>query len=192
MAIKTKQNIDQGRSGSMMVDVAYRLAPPDSQRDFGREALEAIMDTIEGSDSTETDRLAYIFAGYPKEMNLFLKLNPGLLRRVTNFLQFYDYSMPELAAICKLIAKKNDMLIKVRTSSLVNLIHTFPACLCSCLNAGLSQQEYLQAKGILCKKIVDVTQKDPSKISKDFVTTIDETVINEAVSRVRTKYSHTK
>ena len=164
-----------------MVDEAYQLAPPDSQRDFGREALEAIMDTIEGSDSTETDRPAYIFAGYPKEMDLFLKLNPGLLRRVTHFLQFPDYSMPELVAICKLIAKKNDMFIKVRTSSLVNMFQTFPASLCSSLNAGLSQQVYLQAKGILCEKIVDVTQKDPSKLSKDFVTTIDETIIKEAV-----------
>eukprot|EP00931_Biecheleriopsis_adriatica_P113246 TRINITY_DN8820_c0_g1_i12.p1 TRINITY_DN8820_c0_g1~~TRINITY_DN8820_c0_g1_i12.p1 ORF type:complete len:141 (-),score=45.77 TRINITY_DN8820_c0_g1_i12:156-578(-) len=40
-----------------------------------------------------------IFAGYEKEMKVFLDSNPGLLRRITKQYIFADYSASELAEI---------------------------------------------------------------------------------------------
>ena len=41
----------------------------------------------------------FIFAGYPCEMEDFLRVNLGLSRRIPNVLQFNDYTPMELAEI---------------------------------------------------------------------------------------------
>ena len=43
----------------------------------------------------------FIFAGYPCEMEDFLRVNLGLSRRIPNVLQFNDYTPMELAEITK-------------------------------------------------------------------------------------------
>ena len=90
----------------MLVDEAYQLTPEDSPRDFGPEALEAIMTTIEGGPVTEDDRPAFIFAGNPSNMKHFKTLNPGLERRITNSFTFADYNYHELSSIFNVMASK--------------------------------------------------------------------------------------
>ncbi len=187
-AIKTKNKIDEARQATLLVDEAYQLAPEEGSRDFGKEAVETIMDTIEGDDTTTTDRPAYIFAGYPKEMQNFLELNPGLLRRMTHILHFPDYSTAELAQICKIVAKKNGFVVNVRSSTMVKHLDRLPKSLCSQMNAGLSQNIIGRAKTILKEKLVFVMLRQPEKITPEFVTTIDETIFEQAVSDIRSKY----
>ena len=45
------------------------------------------------------ERLIVIAAGYPAPMETFLKTNPGLESRFTRFINFEDYSVPELCHI---------------------------------------------------------------------------------------------
>ena len=45
--IKTCEEINKARGGTMLIDEAYQLVPPDSTKDFGPEAVDAIMQTIE-------------------------------------------------------------------------------------------------------------------------------------------------
>jgi len=59
--MKTSSEIDKARGGTLLIDEAYQLMPPESPRDFGLEALETIMASIEGEQETLTDRPAYIF-----------------------------------------------------------------------------------------------------------------------------------
>ena len=50
--------INGARGATLLIDEAYQLSPPDSARDFGREAVEAMMGTVEGSEMTEDNRPA--------------------------------------------------------------------------------------------------------------------------------------
>ena len=45
----------------------------------------------------KTKNPIFIFAEYPCEMEDFLRVNPGLSRRIPNVLQFNDYMPMELA-----------------------------------------------------------------------------------------------
>ena len=86
------------RGGAMFIDEAYRLSEARSERDFGLEAIETIrtltltlsvgleaIETIMVEMTKEEDHEAtvFIFAGYPEQMERFLKSNPGMDRRVT-------------------------------------------------------------------------------------------------------------
>lgn len=109
--MKTEGVINKARGGTLLVDEAYQLIPPNSPRDSGIEAVEAIMSTIEGGSSTDDDRPAYIFAGYPAEMERFMSCNAGLRRRVTHKFLFADYAIVELAKIFNIKCKQINMVV---------------------------------------------------------------------------------
>ena len=78
----------------LFVDEAYRLKV-DSEKDYGKEALDTLMETMLGGNPV------MIFAGYPAQMENFLKLNPGFKRRVRSVFCFEDYTCEELAEVFK-------------------------------------------------------------------------------------------
>lgn len=92
-AIKTKKLIDNNRGGLIVIDEAYVLASNAQQ--FGMEALTVILKEM------ETNRTAFVFAGYEKEMTEFINMNSGLKSRIKprNFVKFKDYSTEELVEI---------------------------------------------------------------------------------------------
>ena len=97
-AVKTEKVVKKAAGGTLLLDEAYRLTR-DSKKDFGHEAMETIMSAIEGSDNTTSDRPAFIFAGYPAEMENFVRANAGMASRVTEEFIFPDYSPTELVDI---------------------------------------------------------------------------------------------
>ena len=82
----------------LFVDETYALSST-SGKDYGKEAIEAMMAKMNANLHGKTKKTIFIFAGYPCEMEDFLRVNPGLSRRVPNFLQFSDYTPMELAEI---------------------------------------------------------------------------------------------
>lgn len=92
-AIKTKKVIDENKGGLIILDEAYILSG--SAQQFGPEALTVILKEM------ETNRTAFVFAGYEKEMGDFIKMNSGLKSRIKprNFVEFKDYSTDELLEI---------------------------------------------------------------------------------------------
>jgi len=52
--------------------------------------------------------LVVIAAGYPDEMEMFIRLNPGLVSRMPISIHFPDYSAEELMQIALLILAKSD------------------------------------------------------------------------------------
>ncbi len=102
-APKVKKAITKARGGVLFIDEAYALARTnDDSKDFGREAIEIL---VKEMSSKEGD-LAIIVAGYPKEMDHFIKSNPGLKSRFKHFFEFPDYLPQELILIADHAAKE--------------------------------------------------------------------------------------
>lgn len=93
-ATKTKDALDRAGGGVLFIDEAYSLSSGGDQ-DFGREAIETILKAMEDN----RDDLVVIVAGYTKEMEDFLKSNPGLLSRFSKTICFPDYSPEEMVEI---------------------------------------------------------------------------------------------
>ena len=96
-AIKTAGKVDEALGGVLFIDEAYALTMKKgiAQGDFGDEAIQALLKRME-------DRRGEFFvfaAGYPENMDNFLKANPGLNSRFDKVLKFEDYSAPELMEI---------------------------------------------------------------------------------------------
>lgn len=91
-AEKTLELLERARGGVLFIDEAYALNKKDSNVNFGIEAINTILKYMED----HRDELMIIFAGYTKEMEQFLKTNPGLSSRVANKFVFEDYSADEI------------------------------------------------------------------------------------------------
>jgi len=88
--------------GVLFIDEAYYLYKPDNERDYGAEAIEILLQIMEN----QRDDLVVIFAGYKSKMDQFYESNPGLSSRVTNHVDFPDYSPEELLLIAKLMLEE--------------------------------------------------------------------------------------
>lgn len=98
-APKTKEVLKQAMGGVLFIDEAYYLYKPDNERDYGSEAIEILLQVMEN----QRDDLVVIFAGYKNKMDKFYESNPGLSSRVTNHVDFPDYTPEELLQIAKLM-----------------------------------------------------------------------------------------
>lgn len=87
-AVKAKEVIKKYKGGVIFIDEAYAFCS-----DGQMYAQEALVEIIKEMEKKET---IFIFAGYKKEMNDFIKINPGLKSRIGYYLDFPDYSLDEL------------------------------------------------------------------------------------------------
>lgn len=96
-AIKTAGKVDEAMGGVLFIDEAYAL----SQRhggahgDFGDEAIQTLLKRMED----HRGEFFLFVAGYPHNMDNFLKTNPGLNSRFDKVLKFDDYEPEDLYAI---------------------------------------------------------------------------------------------
>ena len=115
-APKTKEAIKKAKGGILFIDEAYSLAREgDTQRDFGREAIEILLKEMSDGDGD----LAVVVAGYPDEMNNFMNSNPGLKSRFNSYFSFPDYNPKELLAIGELTAKQLDVELEDKAKELL-------------------------------------------------------------------------
>ena len=84
----------------MFVDEAYTLCSP-SERDFGKETVETLMAYMNNNVNPRIKNPIMILAKYKEQMNDFLKMNPGLTRRVKTVLNFADFTPEDLCDITK-------------------------------------------------------------------------------------------
>nr|WGH12950.1 Rubisco expression protein [Echinothamnion sp.] len=101
-APKTKEVLKQAMGGVLFIDEAYYLYKPDNERDYGAEAIEILLQVMEN----QRDDFVVIFAGYKEKMDKFYESNPGLSSRVTNHVDFPDYTAKELLEIAKLMLEE--------------------------------------------------------------------------------------
>ena len=105
-AIKTGKLIDSAMGGVLFIDEAYSLnnAGYDGGDAFGSEAVQALLKRAED----DRDRLVIVLAGYPDDMDRFLRSNPGLASRFSTRVTFPSYSPNELVEISGRLAKGAD------------------------------------------------------------------------------------
>lgn len=83
----------------LLIDEAHALAPRGSA-DFGAEAISELLVHMED----RRDDLVVIAAGYPGEMEGFLRANPGLRSRFGTTVAFPDYTGEQLAEVFRVQA----------------------------------------------------------------------------------------
>ena len=87
--------VERALGGVLFIDEAYSLAPADSDRDFGHEAIATLVKLMED----HRDDLVVVVAGYEHDMDRFLSSNAGLASRFAKRLRFPDYTDEQLIAI---------------------------------------------------------------------------------------------
>ncbi|MGW6855133.1 right-handed parallel beta-helix repeat-containing protein [Streptomyces xanthophaeus] len=103
-AIRTQEAFERARGGVLFIDEAYALAPEDSGRDFGREAIDTLVKLMED----HRDAVVVIVAGYTAEMDRFLTVNPGVASRFSRTITFGDYGPQELLRIVEQQAEEHE------------------------------------------------------------------------------------
>lgn len=93
-AQKTRDLIKKAQGGILFVDEAYSLARG-GEKDFGKEAIDTLVKHMED----KKDDFILILAGYSKEMDRFMKMNPGLPSRFPIIITFPNYTDQELFSI---------------------------------------------------------------------------------------------
>jgi S1-C subfamily serine protease/AAA+ superfamily predicted ATPase len=104
-APKTLDKCREALDGILFIDEAYALARPGDN--FGQEAIDTLLKFMEDN----RDRIVVIVAGYPNEMQRFINSNPGLSSRFTKTIEFPPYAANELAAILRVMAKRQNFVL---------------------------------------------------------------------------------
>jgi SpoVK/Ycf46/Vps4 family AAA+-type ATPase len=103
-AIKTNRLVDSAMGGVLFIDEAYSLHNDGySGGDaFGAEAVQTLLKRAED----DRDRLVIVLAGYPDDMDRFLRSNPGLASRFSTRVTFPSYRPADLVQIARLLAEQ--------------------------------------------------------------------------------------
>jgi stage V sporulation protein K len=105
-AQKTRDLIKKSLGGILFVDEAYSLGRG-GEKDFGKEAIDTLVKHMEDKQH----EFILILAGYSKEMDHFLTLNPGLQSRFPLVFHFPDYSVDQLMEIGKRMLDEKQYLL---------------------------------------------------------------------------------
>lgn len=94
-AIKVSQIVKRAVGGILFIDEAYSLSSGSNNDDYGREAIDTLVKSMEDY----RDDLIVIVAGYTEPMKSFINSNPGLRSRFSKYIEFSNYSAEELFSI---------------------------------------------------------------------------------------------
>ncbi len=108
-AIKTAEKIEAAKGGVLFIDEAYALTNKSSNGtahgDFGDEAIQTLLKRMED----HRGEFFVFVAGYPDNMENFLKANPGLNSRFDKVLKFEDYPPKKLIEIALFMFREEGM-----------------------------------------------------------------------------------
>lgn len=93
-APRVANKVAEADGGILFIDEAYQLYTGDTDS-YGLEAVGTLLSLAE----EKRDTLMIILAGYSRDMNEFMNINPGLRSRFPTVIQFEDYTIDELMDI---------------------------------------------------------------------------------------------
>ena len=181
-APKVRKAFDDARGGVLFIDEAYSLTPS-SERDFGNEAISALIQEMEN----RRDEVLVIFAGYEELMAQFIETNPGLSSRISREIKFLDYTIDQLIDILELMVNKRyyqltddcKVVLRQHFSEVVN-----------CRNFGNARYVRKLVDEIVFSQAQRVIEADKIQLEDDtFLNQITLTDINEAIVAIEAKLS---
>ena len=181
-APKVKRAFDDAKGGVLFIDEAYSLIPS-SERDFGHEAISAIIQEMEN----RRDEVLVIFAGYEELMAQFIETNPGLSSRISREIKFFDYTIDQLIAILELMINKRHyqliddckIVLRQHFSEVVN-----------CRNFGNARYVRKLVDEIVFSQAQRVIEGDKIQLEdENFLNQITLTDINKAIVAIEAKLS---
>lgn len=105
-AIKTAEKVEESMGGVLFIDEAYALtARIGPNGDFGDEAIQTLLKRMED----HRGQFFVFVAGYPDNMEQFLKANPGLNSRFDKVLKFEDYEPEDLSQIAHIMLAEQNL-----------------------------------------------------------------------------------
>lgn len=117
-ALKTQGVIENAQGGVLFIDEAYSLEYSENENDYGHEAIEILLKSMEDN----RDDLVVIVAGYPDLMKKFIDSNPGLRSRFNRYINFRDYNEKELKKIFDKMCRDSDYKISKEASDEIELV----------------------------------------------------------------------
>ena len=90
---KTKLVIQQAYGGVLFIDEAYSIVEGNSN--YGKAVVAELIKEMEDN----RDKFTVILAGYKNDMKRLVDANEGFKSRIKEYLEFPDYSVPEMAQI---------------------------------------------------------------------------------------------
>lgn len=105
-AQKTRELIKKAMGGILFIDEAYSLGRG-GEKDFGKEAIDSLVKHMEDKQH----EFVLILAGYSKEMDFFLTLNPGLQSRFPLVISFPDYTIDQLMEIADMMLEEREYIL---------------------------------------------------------------------------------
>jgi stage V sporulation protein K len=102
-AQKTREVLKKANGGVLFIDEAYSLARG-GEKDFGKEAIDTLVKAMEDHQHD----FVLILAGYSREMDYFLSLNPGLPSRFPISIDFPNYTTDQLMEMAKRMLQERE------------------------------------------------------------------------------------
>ena len=181
-APKVKRAFDEATGGVLFIDEAYSLIPS-SERDFGHEAISAIIQEMEN----RRDKVLVIFAGYEELMAKFIETNPGLSSRISREIKFLDYTIDQLIAILELMINKRHYKL---TDDCKPVLHQHFSEVVNCRNFGNARYVRKLVDEIVFSQAQRVIEGDKNQLEDDtFLNQITLTDINKAIVAIEAKSS---
>ncbi len=134
---KVDAKVEEAKGGVIFIDEAYSIVKDGGSREgssgsFGREAIDTIMKHL------DPPSCVFIFAGYEKPMNEFLRVNEGLARRIPYRYSFDPYSEDQLMQIFLVMCEsKGESLEDGLDLRFRTMLNALPKELVDSQNAGL-------------------------------------------------------
>ena len=170
-----KRKFREAQGGVLFIDEAYSLCDG-IEGGYGDEAINTIVQEMENN----RDKVIVIFAGYPTQMKQFLDRNPGLLSRIAFQVEFEDYTLDELCEITKLMLSRKEM--SITDAAMDKLKVHFEGVLGSndYGNGRFVRKMIEEAEMNLAKRVLQLKEEE---ITKEILTTIEETDIPENIKK---------
>jgi stage V sporulation protein K len=129
---KVDEKVEEAKGGILFIDEAYSIVKENENASYGTEAIDTIMKHL------DPPSCVFIFAGYEKPMEEFLKANAGMARRIPYRFDFKPYDKEELKSILEvMVIEKNETLHPELKEKFLNILSDVPQDLIDSQNAGL-------------------------------------------------------
>ena len=177
------QLLKKAKGNVLFIDEAYSLCDNNDgdRKDFGCRALECLLPMLADEDSD----IIVILAGYEKEMNEMMGLNPGMKGRFPYWFKFEDYGTDELHEIALRLLKDNDYRIPDDASNKLK------ACIGEAIRAkdrffhNARWANQLVQDGVLAMMAERLYDTEANELNRDLFGTVTEEDVTRGFERMR-------